>query len=73
MNRDSLSSSEMARLELNSEYLGISPQLLMENAGRAVADEIKSRFKSNSKIMIFGGTGRNGGDGMVVARHLASM
>lgn len=73
MNRDSLSSLEMARLELNSEYLGISPQLLMENAGRAVADEIESRVKPNSKIMIFGGTGRNGGDGMVVARHLASM
>lgn len=73
MNRNSITSLEMARLELNAEYLGISPQLLMENAGRAVANEIESRFKTKSKIMIFGGTGRNGGDGMVVARHLASM
>jgi NAD(P)H-hydrate epimerase len=73
MNRDPLTSLDMERLELNSEYLGISPQLLMENAGREVANEIDSRFKTNSKIIIFGGTGRNGGDGMVVARHLASL
>ena len=55
MNKDSITSLDMARLELNSEYLGISPQLLMENAGRVVANEIESRFKNKSKIMIFGG------------------
>jgi hydroxyethylthiazole kinase-like uncharacterized protein yjeF len=73
MKKNYISSSDMTRLDLNSEYLGISPQLLMENAGKAVADETESRFKNKSKIIIFGGTGRNGGDGMVVARHLASM
>ncbi len=73
MNTETYTSLEMRRLELNSEYLGISVQQLMENAGKAVADEIASRFDSNSRIIIFGGIGRNGGDGMVVARHLASM
>ena len=67
------SSSDIYRLELNSEYLGISTLQLMENAGKAVADEISSKFATNSKVIIFGGTGRNSGDGMVAARHLASM
>jgi hydroxyethylthiazole kinase-like uncharacterized protein yjeF len=43
----------------------------MENAGRAVADEINARFGAGSSVVIYGGTGRNGGDGMVAARHLA--
>jgi NAD(P)H-hydrate epimerase len=43
----------------------------MENAGRAVADEICARFGSGSQVAVYCGLGRNGGDGMVVARHLA--
>ncbi len=43
----------------------------MENAGRSVADEITARFGKGSAVIIYGGTGRNGGDGMVAARHLA--
>jgi hypothetical protein len=36
--------SETARiLDLNSEYLGVSPIQLMENAGRAVAEEASRR------------------------------
>jgi NAD(P)H-hydrate epimerase len=59
-------------LDRNSEYLGVSTLQLMENAGRAVADEIATRFGTGSSVIIFGGTGRNGGDGMVAARHLAA-
>lgn len=58
-------------LDRNSEYLGVSTLQLMENAGRAVADEISARFGAGSSAVIYGGTGRNGGDGMVAARHLA--
>jgi len=43
----------------------------MENAGRSVADLISNRFGTNSWVIVYSGTGRNGGDGMVVARHLA--
>jgi len=43
----------------------------MENAGRSVADEISARFGKGSTVVVYGGTGRNGGDGMVAARHLA--
>ncbi|MEM4250243.1 MAG: NAD(P)H-hydrate dehydratase [Candidatus Bathyarchaeia archaeon] len=68
-----MTSSDVRRLDLNSEYLGVSTLQLMENAGRAVAAEVASRFKQGSRIIILAGTGRNGGDGMVAARHLASM
>ncbi len=44
----------------------------MENAGRSVADEIALRFGNGTSVAIFAGTGRNGGDGMVAARHLSS-
>jgi NAD(P)H-hydrate epimerase len=44
----------------------------MENAGRTIADEISARFGAGSSVVVYSGTGRNGGDGMVVARHLAA-
>jgi len=68
-----MSAEEMRSIELNSEYLGISTLQLMENAGRAVASEIASRIKLPSRVLVYSGTGKNGGDGMVVARHLSSL
>ena len=73
MPNEYLTSSDIKRLDLNSDYLGISTLQLMENAGKSIANEIISRFKSESRILILAGTGRNGGDGMVSARHLASL
>ncbi len=58
-------------LDQNSEYLGVSTLQLMENAGRSVAEEIGARFGAGSSVVVYAGTGRNGGDGMVAARHLA--
>jgi ADP-dependent NAD(P)H-hydrate dehydratase / NAD(P)H-hydrate epimerase len=43
----------------------------MENAGRSVVDLIAARFGAGSSVVLYSGTGRNGGDGMVAARHLA--
>jgi len=68
-----ITSRDVRRLDLNSEYLGVSSLQLMENAGGAVATEVASRFKPSSKVIVLAGTGRNGGDGMVAARHLVSM
>ncbi len=47
-------------------------ELLMENAGRSVAEAIEEFFGSveGQIITIVSGKGNNGGDGVVVARHL---
>jgi NAD(P)H-hydrate epimerase len=52
--------------------LGIPGIVLMENAGRSCAQfiiEALSKIKK-PKVCIFCGTGNNGGDGFVIARHL---
>jgi NAD(P)H-hydrate epimerase len=49
---------------------GISTLVLMENAGRAVAEEAIKILRSERSVAIFCGRGNNGGDGFVAARHL---
>ena len=69
-----ITSREMRALELNSEYFGVSRLQLMENAGKAIADEIASRFEpEKTRVAIFCGLGGNGGDGFVGARHLVCL
>lgn len=69
-----ITNTEMRALELNSEYFGVSKLQLMENAGQSVATEIASRFKPDkTRIVVFCGSGGNGGDGFVAARHLVCL
>ena len=53
--------------------LGIPGVVLMENAGRSCAELIIAKLADidEPKVCIFCGTGNNGGDGYVIARHLA--
>jgi hydroxyethylthiazole kinase-like uncharacterized protein yjeF len=67
-----LTVKEMTTVERNSAYLGVPTQTLMENAGAAVANEIRKRFDQGSKVVVVSGLSGNGGDGFVAARHLAS-
>ncbi len=62
-------------LEENSEWLGISKLLLMENAGASIARRAVEMLGSpkDKRILVFCGRGNNGGDGMVAARHLAAL
>jgi NAD(P)H-hydrate epimerase len=52
--------------------LGIPGIVLMENAGRGCAQFIIETLSKTKKpvVCIFCGTGNNGGDGFVIARHL---
>lgn len=55
------------------EEIGIPSPVLMENAGLAVVSAIRRRLGDlrGRRIAIFCGKGNNGGDGFVIARHLA--
>ncbi len=64
-----INSEEMYALDLNCEYFGLSRLQLMENAGKGLAEEIVSRF-DGGKVVIYAGTGNNGGDAFVAARFL---
>ena len=52
--------------------IGIPGVVLMENAGRSCAELVIEKLKGTAspKVSIFCGTGNNGGDGYVIARHL---
>ncbi len=67
---DTVTTEEMEAIDINSDFLGVSRIILMENAGSNSANYILKNY-SPSKVIIWCGTGNNGGDGLVCARHLA--
>ncbi|MFA9437318.1 MAG: NAD(P)H-hydrate epimerase, partial [Candidatus Bathyarchaeota archaeon] len=67
---DYITVKEMVAIEMNAEALGVSTQLMMENAGRAIANEIAGRFPKGSKVVAVSGLTGNGGDAFTAARHL---
>ena len=65
--------AEMKKIENRAIELGFSTALMMENAGRSVAEVIWERFnpKVTGKICVICGSGNNAGDALAAARHLA--
>ena len=53
------------------EDLGISLVQMMENAGRNLAQLVLDLYRPGS-VTVLAGAGRNGGGGLVAARHLAN-
>ena len=68
--------AEMREIDRRAiEEFGIPAIVLMENAGRGVAQEALKLHRERGlggPTLIFCGAGNNGGDGFVVARHLAN-
>ena len=61
------------------KQLGVSLEILMENAGRGIVDALWEQYdlfsldnarSINSFVLFICGTGNNGADGLVAARHL---
>ena len=70
-----LTPREAAKLDRETQARGISAVDLMERAGRAVARataEVSGGIYGRRAVVVCG-TGNNGGDGLVAARHLARM
>lgn len=65
---------DMMVTDYNCEYLGLSRLCLMESAGKSLAEEVGKiavyTFAKPVKVIIFTGSGGNGGDGFVAARYL---
>jgi len=65
-----LTNAEMGEADRAATASGISGEALMEAAGGAVAKAVMARHAPGSKVVVVAGTGNNGGDGFVAARHL---
>jgi len=64
--------SSMRRAEDKAAASGISRLLMMENAGKALAQVVGRLYDLSLKpaVLVVAGTGNNGGDGAAAARHL---
>ena len=68
--------AEMQSIEKEAfAKLGLSPLLVMENAGSRIVEVLKKEYGPlyGKRVHILAGTGNNGGDGLVVARQLLTL
>ncbi|GIP35416.1 NAD(P)H-hydrate dehydratase [Paenibacillus sp. J2TS4] len=74
-----VTSEEMRQLDEHTiQHIGLPALALMENAGRAIAEEVFATIQAQparraQRWLILAGKGNNGGDGLVAARHLTDM
>ena len=63
----------MMQIEENGHQMGFLRKFMMENAGAASAKKLVEKFGDVKlkNVLVFAGLGNNGGDGLVIARHLA--
>ena len=68
-----ISVDQMYQIENKGHDMGFLKKFMMENAGAAAVRRLieKAGSVDSKNIVIFVGLGNNGGDGLVMARHLA--
>jgi len=68
-----ISVDDMYKIENKGHEMGFLKKFMMENAGAAAVRRLVEKFGSveGKRILVFAGLGNNGGDGLVMARHLA--
>ena len=72
MNDMEITVDQMYNIENKGHDMGFLKKFMMENAGAAAVRRLLEKIDVESKnILIFVGLGNNGGDGLVMARHLA--
>jgi NAD(P)H-hydrate epimerase len=64
---------QMYKIENKGHDMGFLKKFMMENAGAAAVRRLVDKIENieSKNILIFVGLGNNGGDGLVMARHLA--
>jgi len=72
MARPILTAAEMRAAEAQAIERGTPVTLLMERAGRALAEAVRL-YVGPRETLVLCGPGNNGGDGYVAARHLAAL
>ena len=68
-----ISVDQMYQIENNGHDMGFLKKFMMENAGAAAVKRLVEKLGDvqSKNILVFVGLGNNGGDGLVMARHLA--
>ena len=64
---------QMMQIEENGHQMGFLRKFMMENAGAAAVKRLVEKFDDikSKNVLVFAGLGNNGGDGLVIARHLS--
>ena len=64
---------QMMQIEENGHQMGFLRKFMMENAGAVSVKRLIEKFGDtrSKNVLVFAGLGNNGGDGLVIARHLS--
>ncbi len=68
-----VTAEQMKMIDTTAAEQGLPTEILMENAGRAVAEQVRQHMGqvAGKNILILAGPGNNGGDGLVAGRYLS--
>lgn len=66
-----VTAEEMAAVDRAAEGIGLTLLMMMEHAGRGLAETVQERVPEG-RVAVLAGGGGNGGGGLCAARHLAN-